>query len=380
MLPYALGLIDAATFQAICNQRFSESGTVDFKQELTRNDDKGKNELAKDVCALANADGGDLVYGIKEDSAGGSAESVIPLVGESYDDASRRLLQTLESWIEPRIRGIQLKHVPLEHGFGLVIRVPASFDGPHCIRNNNSQRRFVLRNGTITSDMTYDQLRSAFSSSASLATQAREFVKSRLRLVEDRKMQMPMGVSPLAVLELVSLSGLSSRSSVDVKKVQFVDFIVWDGGANPRMNLDGTGAYLGANGEAFSQSQLFRNGSMEYMTIAGGGGQNGKMSVYATHTLDFFERCLNVSLKAAKKYEISGPALVTCALMHVGGCVLALDGYSVFHQKEADRPFMVFPEIYIEDVSGAIDVSGLLSDTRDVLYQAFGYAAAPAKK
>ncbi|SEM04005.1 Putative DNA-binding domain-containing protein [Variovorax sp. YR750] len=380
MLPYALGQIDAAAFQAICDQRFSESGTLDFKQELTRNDDKGKNELAKDVCALANADGGDLVYGIKENSAGGTAESVAPLVGESYDDASRRLLQTLESWVEPRIRGIQLEHVPLEGGFGLVIRVPASFDGPHCIRNNNSQRRFVLRNGTITSDMTYDQLRSAFGSSASLAAQAREFVKSRLKLVEDRRMRMPMGEAPLAVLELVSLSGLANRSQVDVKRVQFVDFITWDGGANPRMNLDGTGAYLGADGEAYSQSLFFRNGSMEYMTIAGGEGLDGKMGVHATHTLDFFERCLTVSLEAAKKYEISGPALVTCALMHVGSCVLALDGYSAFRQKRADRPFMVFPEIYIEDVSIAVDVAVLLSHTRDVLYQAFGYSAAPAKK
>ncbi len=380
MLPHALDQIDAATFQAICDQRFSESGTVDFKQELTRNDDKGKNELAKDVCAMANTDGGDLIYGIKESSASGTAENVTPLVGESYDEASRRLLQTLESWIEPRIRGIQLQQVPLERGFGLVIRVPASFDGPHCIRNNNGQRRFVLRNGTITSDMTYDQLRSAFSSSDSIATQAREFVKSRLKLVEDRRMQMPMGKSPLAVLELVSLSGLASRSSVDVKKVKFVDFIAWDGGANPRMNLDGIGAFNGADGEAYSQSQLFRNGSMEYMRIAGGIGPDGKMGVYASETLNFFARCLTVSLTAAKKYEISGPVLVTCALMHVEDCVLALDNNSFSRQKAADRPFMVFPEIYIEDVSGAVDVAGLLYETRDVLYQAFGYSAAPVKK
>jgi len=379
MLPYALGQIDATTFQAICDQRFSESGTVDFKQELPRNDEKGKNELAKDICALANADGGDLVYGIKEDFAGGSAESVIPLSGETYDDASRRLLQTLESWVEPRIRGVQLKHVPFESGFGLVIRVPASFDGPHCVRNSNSQRRFVLRNGTITSDMTYDQLRSAFSSSASLAAQAREFVKSRLKLVEERRMQMPMEENPLAVFELVSLSGLASRSSVDVKKVDFVDFIVWRGGANPRMNLDGAGAYMGHGGRAHSQSQLFRNGSMEFLTVAGGG-QNGKMELWGSHALDFFEGCLSVSLKAAKKYEISGPALVTCALMHVEGSVLATGSYSFFQQVVADRPFMVFPEVFIEDVSGVVDIPGVLSDTRDVLYQAFGYSAAPAKK
>ncbi|MGJ7554653.1 AlbA family DNA-binding domain-containing protein [Variovorax sp. RB3P1] len=380
MLPYALDKIDAAVFQEVCDQRTSESSTLDFKQTLPGKTDDDKEELAKDVSALLNADGGDLVYGITEDRASGTAKGVMPIEIGNFDKESRRITQILDAWIEPRYRGIQIVEVELDGGSGVVIRVPMSFDGPHWVRNPNStKRRFVIRNGKMTSDMSYDQVRSAFNATASLAIQARDFTKARLTLVEDRKMNMPMGQSPLAVLELVSLAGLARRSSVDIKKVQFVDFIVWDGGADPKMNLDGAGAYLGANGEAFSQSQLFRNGSMEYMTIVGGS-QDGKMGVWASHSLQFFERSLRVSLEAARKYDIAGPALVTCALMHVEGCELALDSYSPFRKKLADRPFMVFPEIYIEDLSGEADVDALLADTRDVLYQAFGHSAAPAKR
>jgi hypothetical protein len=381
MLPYALEKISAAVFQEICDQRTSESSTLDFKQVLPGKEDDDKEELAKDVSALLNADGGDLVYGISEDRATGTAKAVLPMTIDNFDKESRRITQILDAWIEPRFHGIQIAQVPLDGGCGVVLRVPMSFDGPHCVRNPNStKRRFVIRNGKMTSDMSFDQVRSAFNATASLAVQAREFARSRLKLVEERKTRMPMGDSPLAVFELVSLSGMTRRTLVDVKKVQFVDFIAWDGGADPRMNLDGAGAYLGSGGEAYSQSQLFRNGSMEFMTIAGNRGEDGKLGVWASHSLEFFERSLAVSLKAAKRYEIAGPALVTCALMHVEGCELALNNNLPFRKKLGDRPFMVFPEIYIEDLLVDVDGDDLLADTRDVLYQAFGYSAAPAKK
>lgn len=376
MLPYVLEQINSSTFEEICDQRFSESSTIDFKQELTKNDDKGKNELAKDVCAMANADGGDLVYGIKENPEGGTAESVCPLVGESPDDASRRLMQTLEAWVEPRITGLQLKHFPMTGGgFGVVLRVPPSFDGPHCVRNNSS-RRFVLRNGTFTSDMTFEQLRRAFDRNASISAQAREFIASRLKLIEERRMTMPMEERPLAVVELVPLSGLTGRTAIDMKNVRFYDLSVWDGSAESRMNLDGIGSYLGSNGLALAQSQLFRNGSMEFIT-SGISPDNSNL-IWATPALDFYTRALGTALKGAKRYEISGPALLTCAVMHVAGCKLELDRRSIFAGEPSDRPFLIFPEIYIEDLSIEADVDELLSDTKDVLYQAFGHTGAPA--
>ncbi len=378
MLPYALNKIDAATFQQICDQRFSESSTIDFKADLARNDEKGKVELCKDVCAMANADGGDLVYGIAEGGESGTADQISPVRGETVDDALRRILQTLESNVEPRIKGVLLHPVPLVEGFGLVIRVPASFDGPHCIRNSNSQRRFVVRNGTITSDMTFEQIKVAFSGTAALASRAREFTQSRFALVEAQKRYMSFPDMPQAAVIVVPIGGLAGRIAIDIKKVQFVDLIAWDGGANQRIDFDGIGAYSGTPSEIYSQGHFFRNGAMEFLTHVGSKNESGQLGVWGPHTLMFFKRALQSAVDVAKRYQISGPAIVTCGLFHVQGSDLDTGRHMFLrHARLVDRQAMVFPEIFLEDIAGEIDVVAVLHDTADVLYQAYGFNEAP---
>ena len=98
MFPYPLDKIDAVALAEICAQHFSESETVDFKQELTKSSDAGKNELAKDVSTMANASGGDLIFGLREqkgdgETPGGAAEAVTPIQGESFEEVQRRFVQ-----------------------------------------------------------------------------------------------------------------------------------------------------------------------------------------------------------------------------------------------------------------------------------------------
>ena len=47
--------------------------------------------------------------------------------------------------------------------------------------------------------------------------------------------------------------------------------------------------------------------------------------------------------------------------------------------KIADRPHLVFPDIWIDDVSGDVDVDQLLLNTVEVLWQSFGYFRSPKK-
>lgn len=378
MLPYALEKIDALVLDEICKQRFSESSTIDFKEELTKNNDQGKNELAKDVCALANADGGDLVFGIKEERDGGTAETVMPLRGESFDEASRRFLQTLEAWIKPKIRGLQIQNIPVDGGFAMIVRVPASFDGPHCTRNNNSQRRFVIRNGTITADMNYDQLRTAFDRTASLADQARKFIAQRLLLAQERKMWRPMQYDPIAIFEFAPLSGLAGRASIDIKTVDYSTLMFWDGGGNQAMNLDGLVAYLGADEGLRGMTQLYRNGCVETARVAGETGGEGPAAVWCDVVVDFYTKAITSILSSSKKFGISGPALMQCGVLHANNCVLETDR-SYSKSKVADRPHLVFPEIWIEDVSGDADVEQALMNTVEVLWQSFGYLRPPKK-
>ena len=66
MIPRAkLDEIDETIIQRLIDDGFRESRTLDFKERLDLSKD-GRQALAEDVCAFANAVGGDLVFGIRE--------------------------------------------------------------------------------------------------------------------------------------------------------------------------------------------------------------------------------------------------------------------------------------------------------------------------
>ena len=94
MLLPNLDAINEAYLQGLCDDRTSESQTLEFKLSLPVISEK--YELQKDLCALANADGGDLVYGIAQ-AAPGVASKVMPLPIASLDAARRRIVQSRDS-------------------------------------------------------------------------------------------------------------------------------------------------------------------------------------------------------------------------------------------------------------------------------------------
>ena len=94
--------IDAETLSRLVSDRVDEGPTLEFKETLPDRTDRGIVEFLKDVGGMANSFGGDIVYGIRE--ADGVAAEISPIQGETYDDASRRLGQMLDSGIEPRLQ------------------------------------------------------------------------------------------------------------------------------------------------------------------------------------------------------------------------------------------------------------------------------------
>ena len=135
MLPVETAKVDEALLTTVCIEHWPESQTLDFKRLLPANDEKGKQEFLKDVCAFANAGGGDLVYGIQEQPPGHADQVIpIPIAVHGIDSTKRHLAQLLDSGIEPRLPGVVMQPVPLTSGdYVLVVRVPASFLRPTVI-------------------------------------------------------------------------------------------------------------------------------------------------------------------------------------------------------------------------------------------------------
>jgi hypothetical protein len=94
MLADRLDQIDETFPNQVCGEQCDESWTLEFKAILPKPappDDKPKQEFLKDVAALANAGGGDIVFGISE--INGKAGAIVPIqeASDPADGTRRRL-------------------------------------------------------------------------------------------------------------------------------------------------------------------------------------------------------------------------------------------------------------------------------------------------
>lgn len=138
-----IGIKTRADLQRLVDEGLEESLTLDYKASpsLSR---EGKNpeELCKDVSALANSAGGQLVYGVEEDKAAGKPSKV----DDGVIDAKitkEWIEQILNSKVQPRMDGVRIDRIDMETGkFGYVISVPQSQIGPHQSPDGKYYKRF----------------------------------------------------------------------------------------------------------------------------------------------------------------------------------------------------------------------------------------------
>jgi len=127
--------------EALHRDNIKESLTLEYKASpaVDKRDDTKKLEMARDVCAFANANGGQIVYGMTEhehEPAGlddGIDGSIYPEIWFE---------QVLQQHISPPIPGLQIRHVPLKKPMvAVVIDVPATKADPHQVSDGRYYRR-----------------------------------------------------------------------------------------------------------------------------------------------------------------------------------------------------------------------------------------------
>jgi hypothetical protein len=136
---------DGDDFQKMVAAQLEETLTLEYKASpaLTR-DSKNVIELCKDVSAMANSAGGQIIYGIEEDKKTHKPTNVDD--GVTDDKITREWLhQILGSNIHPRIDGLTVQRIPLsESGFGFVISINPTQNGPHQAPDKKYYKRYEL--------------------------------------------------------------------------------------------------------------------------------------------------------------------------------------------------------------------------------------------
>ena len=329
----------------------------------------------KDVCAFANADGGDLVYGIAERDA--VADAPFPILEHSADSVRRRMLQILDG-IEPRINGISMHDVSFtEGGFVWVVRVPASFEAPHRLLHDGHSR-FVTRNGTVTSDMTYDQLRTAFDRSATLAERARQFREKRCALIADGSTWRPIAEGPIAVVHLVPIAAMTGRSSVDVATLHDQGYMAfaqnrWGAMTTRTLNFDGLLVHPSVDDETdlYAFSQVYRSGCLETVRNVTHT-YEGPEVIPSTVVATYVREMVNAFARGAVQLGFAGPAIVAVSVLRVSGVRLGLgEGYRKPLAGRSDRKNLLLPEAWIGALDGFDAIDSVVRPILDTMWQCF---------
>lgn len=116
-----------------------ESIHLDYKESPAVDKTK-RNEIAKDVSAFANSDGGMLIYGIVESNN-------LPVrmdSGVDHTQYSREWLeQVISSNINPRIDDIRIAAIQISAGRSVyAVKIPKSLRGPHQAPDKKYYKRF----------------------------------------------------------------------------------------------------------------------------------------------------------------------------------------------------------------------------------------------
>jgi predicted HTH transcriptional regulator len=130
-----------ADLEALHTGNIKESLHLEYKssEAIDKKNDSKKIEMARDVSAFANADGGQIVYGMTETDhePAGLDAGIDPIV---YPEIWFE--QVLQQHVTPKISGLRIHHVPLEKGsVAVVVEIPASKADPHQVSDGRYYRR-----------------------------------------------------------------------------------------------------------------------------------------------------------------------------------------------------------------------------------------------
>ena len=160
LLGTTLDHIDAAALCHLVDNSVEESSQLEFKAVLDDKWSPDPSELAKDICALANASGGVLIFGIAE--AESRADALGPFA-KPGGEVRARIAQILNAHARPS-PPFEVDVVPAD-GLGdrvfIVIAVPRSLDAPHArLRSENGETwfQFPVRYETTTTYLSESEL------------------------------------------------------------------------------------------------------------------------------------------------------------------------------------------------------------------------------
>jgi schlafen family protein len=202
-----IGVIKADDIEDLKQRKIQERAQVEYKENLYPLNDHAKFELLKDVSAMANAEGGVIIYGARLDQTG--APSDFPAMEiKNIDELHNQIDQILNDNLDERIPGLRHAAISRDDGrYYYVIRIPPSYLAPHMITMPYNRPRFYVRVNTVNAPINARQIKDSALRIEYAQNRATNFISGRLA----RNARFP---GPSCTFHMVPL--YSERAAIDL--------------------------------------------------------------------------------------------------------------------------------------------------------------------
>jgi hypothetical protein len=216
MLDKPLDDLDAAHILALVPSQATEGRNLEFKRDAPGRSEADVKEFLADATSFANAQGGDLIFGVEETN--GVATGVPGIEILDLDSEILRLENLLRDAIDPRLSGVRIKWIEITAGRGvLILRIPASLTSPHRVTFKGTSR-FYARNSRGKYEMDTHELRQAFTSNEELPRRIRGLHATAIAAATGQDMPYRIILGPRAIVSIIPLGYFREIRDIDLTR------------------------------------------------------------------------------------------------------------------------------------------------------------------
>jgi len=370
--------LNEVDLQLLVDEQVSEKRSIEYKSELPSDAYESKREFLADISSLANAAGGHVIFGIREEN--GLPTAVTGVLSDDPDREILRLENIIRDGIEPRLQGIMTRGIRLSTGaYAYVMRIPQSWSKPHAV-NFKGHWRFYSRNSAGKYPLDVSEVRSAFLQSGTLTERIRLFRDGRLGSIISEQTPTRLILGGRTILHLVPFVAFEPAVSFPYSAIASNPWPIkpiYGSVTSYRYNFDG---FLIANGNEAGLSrgyvQVFRNGIIEAVDVSMLRGRDTRPDIPSV----VFERelvdAIGIYLAAQKQMTIPTPISIMVSLLGVSGYTMAvnplIDTWGE-NRHPIDRDTLILPEVILENYPS--DIALTLKPTFDAIWNAAGWPA-----
>jgi len=334
----------------LMNNQIPESKTLDYKEQLPDYSYEHKKEFLADVSSFSNADGGNLIFGVKEDK--GIPVEITGVEVEDLDKEKQRFENLIRDCIEPRIQGIIITPFKLQNGkYIFIFYIPKSFNSPHVVKIN-THWRFYSRNSAEKYSLEVSELRSIITLSSSIRERIRDFRLERISQIKNRDLPVIISDDPKFIYHLIPLSSFATDFSIDLAKFEhsnikaqlFYDLI-------KIYNYEGILIHnADKERNASWYAQVFRNGIIEVCNNQLHNSQDKTIErdIFESEPIEKIPRWISV----LNFFDIQLPIIFFYSILDIHGYKIKLNEYETMRKRQ-NRSFLtndlLMAEVLIDD-------------------------------